>query len=164
MSSYWLLFYFNPASDFNHSLCLLHYWESVSIPANKYVNSLTNQSLRIIVTYIRSTYELFYLLTVSLDIDRGSLPNEPDCHLDYGGEDAWGIIRTSWREKPSDWENTPYVWGDKDSGEGVDTYIVDTGIRISHEDYEGREFYNARRVNDLDKWGGFPVYWYYQYK
>ena len=71
-------------------------------------------------------------------LSRSSLPSEPDCHLDYGGPDAWGIIRTSWREKPEDWDNTPYVWGDADSGHGVDAYIVDTGIRITHDDFEGQ--------------------------
>jgi subtilisin family serine protease len=34
--------------------------------------------------------------------------------------------------------NDAYIWDDAAAGQDVDIYIVDTGIRISHRDFQGR--------------------------
>ncbi|TIB70562.1 hypothetical protein E3Q23_04117 [Wallemia mellicola] len=64
----------------------------------------------------------------------------------------WGLERISQREKlPEDSDvralNYDYNYP-QPSGAGVDVYVIDTGIRISHEDFEGRASYGF--------WGGYP--------
>jgi len=108
-----------------------------------------------------------------------------ECSKDFGGEEAWGIIRTSYRSQPNFETGSqnhefsvlalslfyfmqhallfhitqttmipissdilidivcaifsdPFMWGDGDDGTDVDMYIVDTGIMLEHEDFEGR--------------------------
>ena len=36
-----------------------------------------------------------------------------------------------------------YVWDDSHAGEGVDVYVVDTGIRLTHQDFGGRAIFGA---------------------
>ncbi|KAI8818367.1 peptidase S8/S53 domain-containing protein [Fimicolochytrium jonesii] len=47
---------------------------------------------------------------------------------------SWGISRVDQRAGPAD---STYVYPDS-AGAGVDAYIIDTGIYISHPDFEGR--------------------------
>lgn len=51
----------------------------------------------------------------------------------------WGLARISHAEipDPETDDSTTYTY-QEDAGEGVTAYIVDTGINISHEDFEGR--------------------------
>ena len=68
--------------------------------------------------------------------------NNPHCHYDYPGIQGWGVIRTSHRDLPEDYETAPYIWGDGDDGEGVDAYILDSGIRLNHTDFGGKTHLN----------------------
>ena len=53
-------------------------------------------------------------------------------------EDApWGLARISHRERVSLHRPSHYHYT-QDGGEGVDTYIIDTGINVDHVDFEGR--------------------------
>lgn len=47
----------------------------------------------------------------------------------------WGLSRLSQRERPSIFGEYLYP---KSAGSGIDVYIVDTGINITHEEFEGR--------------------------
>lgn len=46
----------------------------------------------------------------------------------------WGLDRISHRDLPLHYE---YLYNEK-AGEGVDVYVIDTGVNIDHEDFEGR--------------------------
>ncbi|KXN71762.1 subtilisin-like protein, partial [Conidiobolus coronatus NRRL 28638] len=48
----------------------------------------------------------------------------------------WGLARVSQREKLG---SAPYTYKyDENAGKGVNIYVLDTGINIDHEDFEGR--------------------------
>ncbi|EPZ31599.1 hypothetical protein ROZALSC1DRAFT_27585 [Rozella allomycis CSF55] len=49
---------------------------------------------------------------------------------------SWGLPRISSRNAFT--LNTPYFYNEKAAGQGVDVYVVDTGVRIEHEDFDGR--------------------------
>eukprot|EP00040_Diaphanoeca_grandis_P038251 m.256130 g.256130 ORF g.256130 m.256130 type:complete len:432 (-) comp34089_c0_seq1:256-1551(-) len=50
-------------------------------------------------------------------------------------EATWGLVRTAERDLRID---GIYNYDDQDIGAGVDAYIIDTGIMISHVEFEGR--------------------------
>lgn len=52
----------------------------------------------------------------------------------------WGISRVSHGEMPFSLNKYHYP---KSAGKGVDVYVVDTGINIAHEDFEGRAQWGA---------------------
>ncbi|KAJ3224113.1 serine protease [Clydaea vesicula] len=54
----------------------------------------------------------------------------------------WGLARVSHREHPSKVEEHHYTY-QADVGDGVTIYIVDTGVNIDHEDFEGRAIWGA---------------------
>jgi cerevisin len=48
----------------------------------------------------------------------------------------WGLARVSQRDKLS---GSPYTYNyNENAGEGVNVYVIDTGININHKDFEGR--------------------------
>lgn len=53
---------------------------------------------------------------------------------DIQKEAPWGLARLSQRE---DFATSNYEF-DNDGGEGVTAYVIDTGIKVSHEEFEGR--------------------------
>jgi subtilisin family serine protease len=65
---------------------------------------------------------------------------------------TWGIDRIDQRNRPL---NNTYAWDT--SGENVTVYVIDTGIRITHNEFSGRasygyDFYNNDPIAD-DCWG-----------
>lgn len=59
-----------------------------------------------------------------------------DCTEQAAGSEIWGLTRTSSADMP-DYDSDMYMW-DSDDGTGVDSYIIDTGINIAHNDYGDR--------------------------
>jgi cerevisin len=62
---------------------------------------------------------------------------------------SWGLKRISTRDLPL---TSSYVYPDS-AGEGVNAYIVDTGIHIHHPEFEGRAKIGKTFVKDDDKDG-----------
>jgi subtilisin family serine protease len=56
---------------------------------------------------------------------------------------SWGIDRADQRNRPMD---GTYHW--KHTGKGVTAYVIDTGIRISHTQFEGRASYGYDFYDD----------------
>lgn len=51
-------------------------------------------------------------------------------------DSTWGAIRTTMRDRPSSYFN--YIYKSDSAGDGVDVYIIDSGIDISHPEFGGR--------------------------
>ncbi|WP_078843558.1 S8 family peptidase [Streptomyces albus] len=56
---------------------------------------------------------------------------------------SWGLDRIDQRELPLD---SGYTYPDS-AGEGVTAYVIDTGVRVSHEDFGGRASYGYDAVD-----------------
>jgi cerevisin len=70
--------------------------------------------------------------------------------------DLWGLSRISSVDRP----NYPYAkyFYNKGDGEGVDVYVVDTGVYLEHSEFEGRAYHGftangVRSEGDVDKNG-----------
>ena len=76
----------------------------------------------------------------SLVVDRSKRSSHPDvCSKQYGKEESiWGLIRTSYHHLP-DYTTDPYVYDNTGSLTAV--YVVDTGVDITHPEFEGRATY-----------------------
>jgi cerevisin len=69
---------------------------------------------------------------------------EPDSMMklnefDIQKEAPWGLSRISHRKTSNDFD---YLY-DNEGGKGVDAYVVDTGIKVEHEEFEGRAVWGA---------------------
>jgi len=65
----------------------------------------------------------------------------------------WGLARNSHRPKLGFSTFTKYVY-DPNGGEGVDVYVVDTGINVDHEEFQGRAVWGKTiPLNDVDEDG-----------
>ncbi|EEP79731.1 conserved hypothetical protein [Uncinocarpus reesii 1704] len=61
---------------------------------------------------------------------------------------TWGLGRISHKQRGS----RDYVYDDS-AGEGVVVYSIDTGIDITHPDFEGRAFWGINTVDNIDRDG-----------
>jgi subtilisin family serine protease len=61
------------------------------------------------------------------------------------GGATWGIVRTTFTDKPT---VEDYSYNRETDGSGVVVYIIDTGIDISHPDFEGRAFWGADFIDN----------------
>ncbi|CAL1712050.1 unnamed protein product [Somion occarium] len=65
----------------------------------------------------------------------------------------WGLARISHRKKLTFSTFTRYLF-DKQGGEGVDVYVIDTGINVGHKEFEGRASWGKTiPLNDVDEDG-----------
>jgi len=73
----------------------------------------------------------------------------PDIKVQKGA--PWGLARISHRNKLSLSTFTKYEYA-ANAGDGVDVYVIDTGIYVEHKDFEGRAYW-GRTVpeNDVDE-------------
>ena len=79
-------------------------------------------------------YKVFALLFIVLRV-------EQDAKVSIAtNTDRWGLDRIDQEDLPLDNTYTPPA---KTDGAGVTAYILDTGIMIEHEDFEGRASYGA---------------------
>lgn len=75
-----------------------------------------------------------------LDELKDLLPDEKSELLEVQEGAPWGLSRVCHAKMPSGLNEYTYP---KSAGEGVNVYIVDTGINIAHEDFEGRAKWGA---------------------
>lgn len=52
----------------------------------------------------------------------------------YQKQAPWGLVRTTW----SSWPPTSYDYHFGSDGEGVQVYVIDSGIEVTHPDFQGR--------------------------
>ncbi|TFK83434.1 hypothetical protein K466DRAFT_665835 [Polyporus arcularius HHB13444] len=65
----------------------------------------------------------------------------------------WGLARISHRQKLTFGTFTKYEY-DTDGGDGVDVYVIDTGINVNHVEFEGRASWGKTiPANDVDEDG-----------
>jgi cerevisin len=65
----------------------------------------------------------------------------------------WGLARVSHRDRLGFSTFTKYLY-DSEGGEGVDVYVVDTGINVAHTEFEGRASWGKTiPTNDVDEDG-----------
>jgi subtilisin family serine protease len=62
---------------------------------------------------------------------------------------SWGLDRIDQRDRPL---NNAYTYASNITGEGVNAYVIDTGVRHANVDFDGRAFLAADFIND--GWGG----------
>jgi subtilisin family serine protease len=60
---------------------------------------------------------------------------------------TWGIVRTTSQECPS---TSYYNYDANCIGYGVDVYVIDTGIEVSHSDFNGRAQWGVDYVDNAD--------------
>ncbi len=59
---------------------------------------------------------------------------------------SWGLDRIDQQDTAGD---SKYTYPDQ-AGEGVTAYVIDTGVRITHEDFEGRASHGFDAVDNDD--------------
>ncbi|CAE6354456.1 unnamed protein product [Rhizoctonia solani] len=64
---------------------------------------------------------------------------EPAEHATQRGA-PWGLARISHRNKLGFSNFNQYIY-DPNGGEGVDVYVIDTGINVDHDEFEGRAYW-----------------------
>ncbi|KAK9712951.1 hypothetical protein K7432_006788 [Basidiobolus ranarum] len=58
----------------------------------------------------------------------------------------WGLSRISCRARNLD---LPYVYNTA-AGKGVDVYVLDSGVNVAHQDFQGRAKFGANFANEID--------------
>jgi len=62
---------------------------------------------------------------------------------------AWGICRISHWGAISGGALNTYKWDSSEAGSGVDVYVIDTGIKTTHQEFEGRAIWGANYVDSI---------------
>lgn len=78
---------------------------------------------------------LIRMLPIVDFVEKDSMVFTQDFQVENGA--PWGLARISHRDKLSLGSFNKYLY-DSEGGEGVTAYVVDTGINIEHENFEGR--------------------------
>ncbi len=68
------------------------------------------------------------------------------------GPPSWGLDRVDQRALPL---NQSYTYPDK-AGEGVTAYVIDTGVRITHQDFGGRASYGYDAIDNSTRLSATP--------
>jgi subtilisin family serine protease len=63
---------------------------------------------------------------------------------------SWGICRTShWGKVTNADTLTTYKWDQGQEGTGVEVYVIDTGVRTTHQEFSGRAIWGANFVDSV---------------
>ena len=77
-----------------------------------------------------------YVYTCAHTVDQ-TLPKFLEKSI-WEGTSVWGLSRISHHEQFLANSNNVYIQAANERGEGVTAYIIDTGVRIEHPEFEGR--------------------------
>jgi serine protease len=72
-----------------------------------------------------------------------------NCDTSQNNVRSWGICRTSHYGRISGNALSHYKWNAGKAGAGVHVYVIDTGIRTTHRDFEGRAVWGANFVDSV---------------
>jgi len=87
-------------------------------------------------------------------------PVHPDTHVSFTGKQqncdtqqnnvrAWGICRCSHYGAITGAALTTFKWDSAEAGGGCDIYVIDTGIKLTHQEFEGRAVWGANYVDSI---------------
>jgi subtilisin family serine protease len=71
------------------------------------------------------------------------------CDTTQANVRAWGICRVSHYGAITSGALTTYKWDSSEAGSGVDVYVIDTGIKTTHQEFEGRAVWGANYVDSI---------------
>jgi len=74
---------------------------------------------------------------------------QQECDTTQSNVRAWGICRVSHWGGISGGALNTYRWHSNSAGQGVDVYVVDTGIKTTHNEFEGRAVWGANYVDSI---------------
>jgi subtilisin family serine protease len=77
---------------------------------------------------------------------------QDECDTTQTNVRAWGICRTSyWGKVPQQGGDvlTTFKWHSGFAGNGVEVYVIDTGIRTTHREFDGRAVWGANFVDSV---------------
>lgn len=81
------------------------------------------------------------------------VPNDPNYVLTTQNDSTWGLARISSKE-----DNIPvpytFNYDDLHSGQNTTVYVIDTGIRLDHEEFEGRAKFGTVVIDEEDEADG----------
>jgi subtilisin family serine protease len=81
----------------------------------------------------------------------GKQGQQQECDSQQTNVRAWGICRVSHWGSITDHGSalTTYKWDAGAAGSGVDVYVIDTGIKLTHQEFEGRAVWGANYVDSI---------------
>jgi subtilisin family serine protease len=71
------------------------------------------------------------------------------CDTQQNNVRSWGICRLSHYGAIGNNPLTTYKWHSENSGEGTDVYVIDTGIKMTHNEFGGRAVWGANYVDSI---------------
>ncbi|KAF7782784.1 hypothetical protein Agabi119p4_2160 [Agaricus bisporus var. burnettii] len=108
-----------------------------------HLNGYAGRFTRNVVDRLRAMPEVAY-------IEKDQIVHTTE-HLTQKGA-PWGLARVSHRPELTFSTFTKYVY-DSQAGQGVDAYVIDTGINVQHEEFEGRATWGKTVPQDEDEDG-----------
>jgi subtilisin family serine protease len=74
---------------------------------------------------------------------------QQDCDTTQNNARSWGICRLSQWGAATAGSSSTYKWHSGSAGQGVNVYVVDTGIKLTHQEFEGRAVWGANYVDSI---------------
>jgi len=74
---------------------------------------------------------------------------QQNCDTQQNNVRAWGICRLSHYGPITGSALTTYKWDSNEAGSGVDVYVIDTGIKTTHQEFDGRAVWGANYVDSI---------------
>jgi len=74
---------------------------------------------------------------------------QQDCDSSQTNVRSWGICRVSHWGNIAGPALTTYRWDSGSAGNNVDVYVIDTGIKLTHREFDGRAVWGANYVDSL---------------
>ena len=96
---------------------------------------------------MNSLFQLQEIEVIESNVVQRVAQSAEACTSQNTGSQLWGLSRVSSVAKPD--YNTATFNYDTSDGEGVRVYVLDTGIRLTHQDFGGRAVFGYNGVNAI---------------